>query len=136
LLAINPKNKEALVGLAVIAYAKDNRAEADGYISTATKNGVMDRRAYQQLGYSLLVANKNKESAMYYEKALAIAPTGVDYYNLACAYAKDGVTEKAMPALELAVKYGFNSKQQYVSDPDLASLQANDRFKKLVETLK
>jgi tetratricopeptide (TPR) repeat protein len=136
ILSIDPKHREALVAMAVLAYKKNNAAEAEGYISKAVNAGVMNREGYSQLGFALLVADKNKESALWYEKAVALEPRGVDYYNLGCAYAKTNNAEKALPALEQAVKHGYSSKQQFESDGDLASLRSNDRFKDLLRKLK
>jgi predicted Zn-dependent protease len=136
ILSIDPKNREALVAMAVLAYKKNKPAEAEEYISKAVNAGVMNREGYAQLGFALLVADKNKESALWYEKAVVLEPRGVDYYNLACAYAKTNNAEKALPALEQAVKYGYSSKQQFESDGDLASLRSNERFKDLLKKLK
>jgi Tfp pilus assembly protein PilF len=112
ILGRQPKNNEALIAMAALCYTKNKTAEAAAYIATAVNTGSLTRNEYAQLGFSLLVANKNKEAATYYKKALAIEPRSFDYYNLACAYAKINEKGKAFVALEQSLKYGYGSKQK------------------------
>ncbi len=135
-LALDPLNVDVLVNLAALNYVAGKKSEAEGYVATAMNTGKMTRNSYTQLAYVLLVGNKNSEAAIYYEKSVAMEPRGLDYYNLGCAYAKDAIKDKAFAALENAVKYGFDSKQQFDSDPDLAALRSDERYKKLVNALK
>lgn len=132
-IGLQPKNTGALIQLATICYTSGRTAEAESYATRAVQAGPVDRNLYIQLGYALLVANKNAEAATYYEKALALGPGALDYYNLACAYAKINDTEKALPALEKAIEYGYSSRQQFENDPDLDSLKSDQRFKDLLK---
>jgi tetratricopeptide (TPR) repeat protein len=135
-LEIEPANVEVLVNLAALKYIAGKKDEADSYVKTAINTGKMTRNSYTQLAYVLLVGNKNMEAAMYFEKAVTMAPQrGVDYYNLACAYAKDGIKDKAFSALDNAVKHGYNSKQHFETDPDLNLIRADDRYQKLLAHL-
>lgn len=134
-LRIEPANINALMAVAALFYAQDKKAEADSYISQAEQTGNVKRNDYAQLAYSLLVANKNKEAAYYYEKALAIEPRNFDYYNLACAYAKMNDKENALKALDNSLKYGYGSKQQFENDPDLNSLKSDERFKAILQKM-
>ncbi|MBI5693047.1 MAG: hypothetical protein HZC55_23470 [Verrucomicrobia bacterium] len=58
----------------------------------------------------------------------------VHHYNLACVEAKAGGTrrQQAFPALEQAVKLGFNDAKHLSEDPDLESLRSDPRFAELV----
>ena len=52
-------------------------------------------------------------------------------YNVACLYALEGVTDKALEALEQALGAGFGDRAWIANDPDLASLRDNPRFQAL-----
>ena len=135
LLALDPKNTAAVTGKIIVDYAGGNQEKAETDLKAAVKAGLMDRASYTSLGYSLLVLDKNREAAGFYEKALAMGPNGGDYYNLGCAYAKMSNVDKAMEALELAVQYGYRNRQSYEHDPDLDSLRSDARFTALVKAL-
>ena len=135
-LAQKPNDPETMISLAGLAYRQNHVSEGDNYVSTVERSGKITRDQYANLAFNLLVADKNKEAAAYYQKALAMAPRAIDYYNLGCAYAKTNDTENALKALEQSVRLGYNSKQQFESDPDLTSLRSDSRFKELVGKLR
>lgn len=136
LLATDPRNIRTLISLAAISYAKDKKEEAEKYVATAEQSGTFTADNYGNLGFALLVAGKDREAAYYYEKAVALQPTGFDYYNLGCAYAKYGDKDKAFSALNKSAEYGYGSKQQLENDNDLASLRTDDRYKQLLAKVK
>jgi hypothetical protein len=73
----------------------------------------------------------------YFEKAIeAGTPRSFDYYNLGCGYAILEEKEKAFEALEKAVSMGYNSRNQYVNDPDLNPLRSDPRYDQLLTKLK
>jgi hypothetical protein len=57
------------------------------------------------------------------------------YYNLACSYALTNNTDKAFTALHHAVTFGYRTRKDYESDPDLESLKADPRWKGLLLVL-
>ena len=81
----------------------------------------------------LLSLGRLSESVKYYEKATKLEPVGSDFYNLACAYSLLKDTDKALNALEQAMKYGNVTKQQFDNDTDFDTVRADERFKKLFE---
>jgi hypothetical protein len=131
LLTLQPKNGEALTGLATVAYLTDKPAEAEAYVKKAVEVGGESRDLYVPLAFRLLASGKFRESIPYYQKAIALQPNGNDYYNLACAHALLNEKEPALTALEQAVKLGYGSKSQFDADPDLASVRAEERYKNL-----
>ena len=136
ILAQKPGDPQTMISLAGLAYRQNHVTQGDNYVSAVERSGKMTRDHYASLGFNLLVADKNREAATYYQKALDMAPRAVDYYNLACAYAKINDIENALKALEQSVKYGYNSKQQFENDPDLTSLKSDSRYKELLGKLK
>ena len=130
-VALQPKNSTALTHLALLAYLKNNPSEAEAYVAKAIAVNGENRNLYASLAFPLLASGKFSESIPYYQKAIRLEPHGGDYYNLACAYALLKEKEKALDALEQAVKLGYGSKQQFDNDPDLTSVRSDERYKKL-----
>lgn len=134
-LSLEPGHVHAIGGLATLYYGQDKPAEAEALISKAAKSGLMTQNAYTSLAFSLLVIGKDEAAAKYYEKVVAMRPSGIDYYNLACAYAKSNHTDEALNALKNAVRLGYKSRSQYDHDPDLNSIRADKRFLDLLKEL-
>lgn len=131
LRVLQPKNGEALTGLALLAYLTDKPAQAEAYVKQAAEAAGESRDLYATLAFQLLASGKFRESIPHYQKAIGLQPNGNDCYNLACAHALLNEKEPALTALERAVKLGYGSKQQFDSDPDLASIRAEERYKNL-----
>jgi tetratricopeptide (TPR) repeat protein len=98
--------------------------------------GDRQRDRYVQLSNELLEMGKYSESDGYFEKAMAINSNGYEYLRRARAYAKAGEKDQAFQNLDKAAGYGYISKQEFVSDADLAALRQDSRWKKLIDTLK
>jgi tetratricopeptide (TPR) repeat protein len=135
-LKMEPENLEAMTNLATLMYMAKKDKEAETYIANAEKTGKMDRNDYSRLGFFLLVADRNKEAAQYFEKAIAISPSSFDSYNLACAYAKLNDLDNAIRALDYAVSNGYGSKAQIDNDTDFNLIRANEKFKQLISKVK
>ncbi len=135
LLAIEPGNLIALLSMSNIKFGQNDDEAGKKYLTEAENTGLMTAGNYGGVGYNLIVLNRNKEAARYYEKAVALEPNSRDYYNLACAYAKDKETDKAMNALEKSIQLGTVSKNQILNDTDLDSLRSDSRYKALLEKL-
>jgi len=134
-LVLNPKDPGTTINLAGLAYKQNRPEEAEKYIADVVNSGNMNRDLYTNIAFTLLVAGKDKESAMYYEKALAMEPRGIDYYNLACAYAKINDPGKALKALDNSLKYGYGSKQQIESDPDFKLIRSDNDYKAFMDKI-
>ena len=67
------------------------------------------------------------------EELLTLEPESVyASYNLACLYALNGESDRALHLLEQAIELGFAELSFARHDPDLKSLHAHERFFKLV----
>jgi hypothetical protein len=68
------------------------------------------------------------------EELIELEPDSVyASYNLACLYALEGDEAKALHMLEQAIELGFTELSFARQDPDLASLHAHERFRRIVE---
>lgn len=56
-------------------------------------------------------------------------------YNSACVFALDGQIERAVTAIEGAVRSGYSHREWLENDPDLAVLLGQPRFRALLESL-
>jgi len=77
-----------------------------------------------------------KEGFKWAERALAIDPSdsGVKY-NLACFYAVEGESDRAIELLTQAVDAGMGQRGWLENDPDLGSLREDPRFIDLLERI-
>lgn len=71
------------------------------------------------------------------ERLTCLRPENPDvYYNLACSYSLTGQLDKAFGAIKQAVKFGYEYLDQLESDPDLANLRSDARFRKYYARVK
>src|SRR6185312_2343034 len=113
--------------------------ESIQFYRKAIDGGVQNSFVYTQLGYVQLQAGKTEDAIQNYEKAFAVGippgKRGVNYYNLACGYARLGQKEKALDALNKAIDAGFNNRAFYETDKDFESLRSEVGFKQLLDRL-
>jgi len=76
---------------------------------------------------------QRREGLVWGERAVTIDPedAGVSY-NVACLFALEGLTDRAIHYLDLSVKGGFWHREWAEKDPDLDSLRDDQRFKELL----
>jgi tetratricopeptide (TPR) repeat protein len=92
--------------------------------------------AWHRLGTIQIQQGRYPDAIGNLERAIDIGGgIPADFYNLACAYAMSGSTDKALDNVERAIQAGLRNRQQYESDGDLASLRESARFKALMQTL-
>jgi TolB-like protein/Flp pilus assembly protein TadD len=95
-----------------------------------------DPRAATMRAVSLCRLGQPEEGLHWAEQALAIDPEDAGVrYNVACLYALEGETEKAIDCLEDAIQVGFGNRGWIEQDPDLASLREHPRFQALLQNV-
>ncbi len=128
-----------LLSLGQLRVAEGRFEEATQFFTRAINAGLRGSFVYGQLARAQLEVGRNEEAVQNYEKALAAGiPQGaraLAYYNLACGYARLGQKEKALEALSNAVNEGFTDRNQYETDPDLASVRSEPRFRDILARL-
>jgi TolB-like protein/Flp pilus assembly protein TadD len=95
-----------------------------------------DPRAATMCAVCLCRLGRLGDGITWAERARSIDPDDAGVaYNVACLYALEGVTDKALEALEQALGAGFGDRSWITNDPDLAPLRDNPRFQSLVERI-
>jgi tetratricopeptide (TPR) repeat protein len=128
-------------GLGQIKYGQRQFEQAIPLLSRAIEGGMRNSLNYYQLATAQLHIGRNEEALKHYEKAFeaGIPPgantRGVTYFNMACGYTRLGQKSKALDALASAIAEGFNNRNAYESDEDLAPLRAEPRFQELLGRL-
>jgi adenylate cyclase len=91
-----------------------------------------DARAYTMGAVALCRLGERAAGLQWAEKAQTIDPTDPGIrYNVACLFALEGETTRAIESLDAAVKAGFAHKNWVDKDPDLDSIRDDPRFKAL-----
>jgi len=92
-----------------------------------------DARAVTMGAVSLCRLGQHAKGLEWAERALAIdADDAGVRYNVACLYALEEEKERAITALESAVRAGFANIEWIKNDPDLDSLREDPRFQVLL----
>ena len=92
-----------------------------------------DPRAATMRAVSLCRLGEPEQGKVWAEKALEIDPTDAGVrYNVACLFALEGESERAIDCLEEAIAAGFGNRDWISQDPDLEALRGIPRFEQLV----
>ena len=117
-------------------YLEGRWAEAEAAYRQFLESNPANAFAWNRLGTSQVQQKKYGDAVANLERAIEIGGgSPVDFYNLACAYALAGNAEKSLDNVERAIGTGLRRRDQYESDPDLASLRELPRFKALMQAL-
>jgi len=84
----------------------------------------------------LYVLGERRKAMKRIDDAYRIDPGDVcTLYNSACVFALDGQNDRALTAIEGAVKGGYSHREWLENDPDLATLLEDGRFRSLLDSL-
>jgi tetratricopeptide (TPR) repeat protein len=92
-----------------------------------------DPRAATMRAVSLCRLGRQAEGLEWAERARRIDPDdpGV-LYNVACLYALEGLTDRALDCVEETMRAGFGDRAWIAQDPDLQALRDEPRFTALL----
>lgn len=108
--------------------------EAAGKFEDCAKAHPQKGRAWFNLGYASLQADRPDRAAEAFQKALDLnyrRPTTM--YNLACSYARLDQRDKAFDWLFQALSAGFDGTGMLRGDEDLDNLRGDPRFRKALD---
>lgn len=132
-LEINPACTVAALGIARTLSSKKEFEKAQAYLDRALRHSPRDPALLWQAVQLLTEAGRFKPAAAYMEKLAEIHPDNPKLlYNLACLYARQNDTYKALSTLNQAIKNGYNNWSHIKTDKDLASISHTPYFKKLI----
>jgi TolB-like protein/Flp pilus assembly protein TadD len=95
-----------------------------------------DPRAATMCAVSCCRVGLRDRGLAFAERALTVDPDDAGVrYNVACLFALEGLTERALDCLEEAFTKGFGNIAWIEKDPDLDSLRSHSRFHALMNRL-
>jgi non-specific serine/threonine protein kinase len=96
-----------------------------------------DTRAIYLGAVMLSRLGKAAEAMEWAGRAMQLDPSdATTLYNVACVYAINGASDKAIDSLEAAVKNGYANKQWLENDGDFLALRDQPRWKGLLASMK
>jgi tetratricopeptide (TPR) repeat protein len=112
------------------AEAEEEAARFTSYLKEHPRSG----RAWSSLGTISLAAEKDREAARAFAKALELGyRRPATTYNLACAHARLKERDAAFAWLDRAIDLGAATADHIEEDDDLWNLRRDPRFEKAVE---
>jgi hypothetical protein len=134
---ISASNNESLIiETALVKFGLNKDKDAEQLLAPVLSGSADMRQRYLELSTALFEMHKFDSSDEYFGKAMAIEANGLQYYNRACDYAHLGETVRVFENLNKAADLGYNSRQQYKDDPDLAGVRQDKRYRTLMQKLK
>jgi tetratricopeptide (TPR) repeat protein len=116
------------------SWSRSRWREAAGRFEDYARAHPQSGRAWFNLGYASLQADRPEKAAEAFQRAMDLnyrRPTTM--YNLACSYARLDQKDKAFDRLFGALEAGFDSPGMLRSDEDLDNLRGDPRFRKALE---
>lgn len=111
-------------------------AEASAKLEVPERFTLEQAQEYRDLsnaGYEALNAGNLDSAVVVFTAQTTKFPKVVwGYYNLACAYARNGQVDEAFRHLDAAVANGWDNPEHFGYDPDLDALRSDPRFEPLV----
>ena len=134
-LRLDPGYVGARINWGIALLDQGRPADAINHFFEVLKVNPHDGRVYLNLGVALAREGRTAEAMDYYYKAALQDPVNasIAYYNIACEYAKQNKTEKALTWLEKAIEKGFRKWKHIKGDKDLDSIRSSARYKELIE---
>ncbi|HMJ70267.1 MAG TPA: tetratricopeptide repeat protein [Cyclobacteriaceae bacterium] len=129
-------NESVIIESALVKFGLNKENEAVQLLAPVFSGAADLRHRYLELTNALYEMGKFDASDEYFGKAMAIDGNGVQYYNRACGYAHLGETVRVFDNLNKAADLGYNSREQYENDQDLAAIKSDKRFRTLMGKLK
>jgi hypothetical protein len=102
----------------------DAAAAYESLLRSDTSNALF----WYRLGFACQNLHEYAKAASSYEHAATLNKNPFTFYNLACAYSRLNMKEKALRSLRDAADAGFNQPSTALSDEDLAAIRSEPEF--------
>jgi tetratricopeptide (TPR) repeat protein len=134
-LRLDPGYVGARINLGIALLDQGRPADAMNHLFEVLKIYPHDGRVHLNLGVALARQGRTAEAMDHYFNASLQDPVNASlaYYNIACEYAKQNKTEKALTWLEKAIGKGFRKWNHIKGDKDLDSIRNSARYKELIK---
>jgi tetratricopeptide (TPR) repeat protein len=131
-----PENPEARFQLGKAYFFSQRPEEAAASLEEAIRISPWNGYAWNFLGMASMALKRYARAVESFQRVLVYVPNDPNVnYNLACAQALIGETERAFSSLERAIAGGYKDRQNLTTDPDLASLRGDARFHVILKRL-
>ncbi len=125
-----------MIDLVKTLLALDKPSEADQVLAKAMATGKVRRDPLPGIGNFLTSLGKYDLALDYFNRALERQKDPALFYEIARVYVKLNQYDQAFEFLEKAVAGGYNNKNQFEKDQELAPLKSEKRWKDLISKLK
>ncbi|HEX6889533.1 MAG TPA: hypothetical protein VF141_02530, partial [Chryseolinea sp.] len=115
--------------------ANNKTSEAEIELTRAMRSGKVKRSPYPGIALFLYSLGRYSHGVAYYEMASEKDLRGEDHYNIARGYSRMNEMEKAINALEKAVKYNFGTREQIENEKDFTRLKSHKKYKEILGRL-
>ncbi len=133
--ADRPQNPLALTREAQTELSQQDWPKAAAALEQVVRLNPYSGQHWYEYGLALHTLKRHDEAAKAWAEAgnLGYQPATA-LYNIACANSLAGHKDEAITSLQKALGAGFNQDEMLRTDPDLAPLRADPRFKNLIDT--
>jgi tetratricopeptide (TPR) repeat protein len=109
--------------------------EVTGFVRIFQKIYPLEPEAYHMLGHIAAAQAKYGDAELLFKAASSLAPrnSAEVFYDLACAYAREGKKQLALSELRKSIHLGFKDAPHITTDPDLDSLRQDPAYKSLIQ---
>lgn len=129
-------SRDAVLRAAVVLRDNGNLDGALSLLDDLSKKVTADAELHHAIGIVTMRMRNLERALVALKRALNLDPSDpAIHYNLACAYALSGLSDKALKALKGAVEAGYTDVDHTRSDPDLESLRGLPRFELLLDQM-
>ncbi len=133
-ITLTPRTADAHLQLGMCLLHQGRSDEALDALERAVVLEPGNAMAHNLLGVIMGQKGQLERGIKELKQAIALDPSSaLAHYNLACLYALQGNRDEGIKWLEKALAKGYGPLDKVLHDPDLRSLHADERFRRLVE---
>jgi ketosteroid isomerase-like protein/tetratricopeptide (TPR) repeat protein len=130
-----PQNALALAQEARAHLSQQDWPKAAGALEQVVRVNPYNGQHWYEYGLALHTLKRHDAAAKAWAEAVQLGfQPATALYNIACANSLAGHKDEALASLQKALNAGFSQDENLRTDPDLAPLRADPRFKSVIDT--